>query len=34
MAILLSWQFTLGEFVGGAIMIVLLARLFRAFLGR
>src|SRR5919112_2936571 len=33
-AILLGWQFTLGEFVGGPIMIVLLALLFRAFLGR
>lgn len=32
MAILLGWQFTLGEFVGGPIMIVLLALLFRAFL--
>jgi uncharacterized membrane protein YraQ (UPF0718 family) len=33
MAILLGWEFTLGEFVGGPIMIVLLALLFRAFLG-
>src|ERR671927_1170980 len=32
MAILLGWEFTLGEFVGGPIMIVLLALLFRAFL--
>src|SRR5215211_8333412 len=32
MAIMLGWQFTLGEFVGGPIMIVLLALLFRAFL--
>jgi len=31
-AILLGWEFTLGEFVGGPIMIVLLALLFRAFL--
>src|SRR3954463_1958442 len=31
MAILLGWQFTLGEFVGGPIMIVLLALLFRTF---
>jgi uncharacterized membrane protein YraQ (UPF0718 family) len=34
MAILLGWQFTLGEFVGGPIMIVLLALLFRTFLGQ
>jgi len=34
MAILLGWEFTLGEFVGGPIMIVLLALLFRAFLSR
>jgi len=33
MAILLGWEFTLGEFVGGPIMIVLLVLLFRAFLG-
>jgi len=32
MAILLGWEFTLGEFVGGPIMIVLLALLFRVFL--
>ncbi len=32
MALLLGWQFTLGEFVGGPIMIVLLAVLFRLFL--
>ena len=32
MAILLGWQFTLGEFVGGPLMIVLLALLFRTFL--
>src|SRR6266545_2890149 len=34
MALLLGWQFTLGEFVGGPIMIVLLALLFRVFLKR
>src|SRR5919112_2825937 len=34
MAIMLGWQFTLGEFVGGTLMIVLLWALFRAFLGR
>jgi hypothetical protein len=32
MAIVLGWQFTLAEFVGGPLMIVLLALLFRAFL--
>src|SRR5712664_482348 len=32
LALLMGWQFTLGEFVGGAIMIVLLAVLFRLFL--
>jgi uncharacterized membrane protein YraQ (UPF0718 family) len=32
MALLLGWQFTLAEFVGGPIMIVLLAVLFRLFL--
>ncbi len=32
MALILGWQFTLGEFVGGPIMIVLLALLFRLFL--
>ncbi len=31
-ALLLGWQFTLAEFVGGPIMIVLLAVLFRLFL--
>ena len=30
-AIVLGWQFTLGEFVGGPIMIVLLALLWRFF---
>jgi len=32
MALLLGWQFTLGEFVGGPLMIVLLALAFRLFL--
>ena len=32
LALLLGWQFTLGEFVGGPIMIVLMAVLFRLFL--
>jgi uncharacterized protein len=32
MALLLGWQFTLGEFVGGPLMIVLLALVFRVFL--
>jgi uncharacterized protein len=32
MALLLGWQFTLAEFVGGPIMIVALAILFRLFL--
>jgi uncharacterized membrane protein YraQ (UPF0718 family) len=32
MAILLGWQFVLGEFVGAPLMIVLLALLFRRFL--
>ncbi len=31
MALLLGWQFTAAEFVGGPIMIVLLALLFRLF---
>jgi uncharacterized membrane protein YraQ (UPF0718 family) len=34
MAILLGWQFTLGEFVGGPLMIALLWLLFRFFLSR
>jgi uncharacterized membrane protein YraQ (UPF0718 family) len=34
MALILGWQFTLGEFVGGPLMIVLLALVFRAFLRR
>ncbi len=32
LALLLSWQFTLAEFVGGPFMIILLAILFRLFL--
>jgi uncharacterized membrane protein YraQ (UPF0718 family) len=32
LALLIGWQFTLGEFVGGALMIVVLAILFRRFL--
>jgi uncharacterized membrane protein YraQ (UPF0718 family) len=32
MALLLGWQFTLGEFLGGPLMIVLIALAFRAFL--
>src|SRR6266516_1939025 len=32
MALLLGWQFTLGEFIGGPLMIVLIALLFRLFL--
>jgi uncharacterized membrane protein YraQ (UPF0718 family) len=34
LALLMGWQFTLAEFVGGPIMIVLLALLFRVFLRR
>ncbi len=34
MAVLLGWQFVLGEFVGGPLMIVLLAIVFRIFLSR
>jgi uncharacterized membrane protein YraQ (UPF0718 family) len=34
MALLLGWQFVLGEFVGGPLMIVFLAILFRKFLTR
>jgi uncharacterized membrane protein YraQ (UPF0718 family) len=33
-AILLGWQFVVGEFVGGLLMIVLLVVLFRIFLNR
>src|SRR5213596_2500644 len=32
LALLMGWQFTLAEFVGGPLMVVLLALLFRAFL--
>src|SRR5580765_6768724 len=32
LAVLMGWEFTLAEFVGGPIMIVLLALLFRRFL--
>jgi hypothetical protein len=32
MALLLGWQFTLAEFIGGPLMIVMLAVLFRLFL--
>src|SRR5713101_926669 len=32
MAILLGWQFTLAEFVGGPLMVAILAILFRVFL--
>jgi uncharacterized membrane protein YraQ (UPF0718 family) len=32
MALLLGWQFVVGEFVGGPLMIVVVALLFRAFL--
>ena len=32
LALLIGWQFTLAEFIGGPIMIVLLALLFRLFL--
>jgi len=34
MAVILGWQFTVGEFVGGPLMIVLVAVLFRLFLRR
>jgi uncharacterized protein len=34
LAFLIAWQFTLAEFVGGPLMIVLLAVLFRLFLRR
>src|SRR6516165_4857238 len=33
LALLLSWQFTVAEFTGGPIMIVLLAVAFRLFVG-
>ena len=32
LALLIGWQFTLAEFIGGPIMVVLLALVFRAFL--
>jgi hypothetical protein len=32
LAVLVGWQFTLAEFLGGPIMVILLALLFRAFL--
>src|SRR3982075_3019519 len=32
LALLMGWQFTLAEFIGGPIMIILLALLFRLFL--
>jgi uncharacterized membrane protein YraQ (UPF0718 family) len=32
LAVLMGWQFTLAEFVGGPLMIVILVLLFRAFL--
>jgi hypothetical protein len=34
LAVLIGWPFTLAEFVGGPLMIVILALLFRAFLRR
>ena len=34
LAVLMGWQFTLAEFVGGPIMIVILVVLFRLFLSR
>src|SRR5438034_3346268 len=34
MALILGWRFTLGEFVGGPLMIVLAAIVFRLFLQR
>jgi len=34
MAILLGWQFVVGEFVGGPLMIILLALIFRLFLSK
>ena len=34
MAVVLGWQFTLGEFVGGPLMIVFVAIIFRLFLSR
>jgi uncharacterized protein len=34
MWVLLGWEFVLGEFVGGPMMIILLALVFRRFLSR
>jgi len=34
MAVILGWQFALGEFVGGPLMIVFIAVIFRLFLSR
>jgi uncharacterized protein len=34
LAVLIGWQFTAGEFIGGPIMIALIAVLFRRFLSR
>jgi uncharacterized protein len=34
LAFLMSWQFTLAEFVGGPLMIILLALVFRAFFSK
>ena len=34
LALLIGWQFTAAEFVGGILMVVLLALLFRAQIGR
>src|SRR5437870_3686646 len=34
MALILGWQFTVAEFVGGPLMIILLALVFRTFLRR
>src|SRR5438876_1954086 len=34
MALILGWQFTLGEFVGGPLLLVLLLLVFRLFLKR
>src|SRR3989441_11590663 len=33
LALLIGWQFTLAEFVGGSLMIAILAVVFRLFLG-
>jgi hypothetical protein len=34
MSLILGWWFTVGEFVGGPLMIVLLAVMFRLFLSQ